>query len=107
MKVKPLWRGGRGDAEGNGLTRRNEEMETKTKKASFVFASSFLRVVTVPFAISIHQTYRTVTVTGLNCRLIGAPSGVLATPLTWMSDPPGPTASNTSAARRPAPEAPA
>jgi hypothetical protein len=26
--------------------------------------------------------YLTVTVTGLNCRLIGAPSGVLATPLT-------------------------
>jgi len=49
----------------------------------------------------------TVTVTGLNCRLIGAPSGVLATPLTWITDPPGPTASITSAASSPAPDAPA
>ncbi len=32
--------------------------------------------------------YLTVTVTGLNCRLIAPPSGVLATPLTWMIEPP-------------------
>src|SRR5687767_6996989 len=34
------------------------------------------------------------------------PSGVLATPLVWMTELPGPTASNRSAARSPAPEAP-
>ena len=42
--------------------------------------------------------YLTVTVTGLNCSGAGAPSGVLATPLTWISEPPGPTASKSSAA---------
>ncbi len=50
--------------------------------------------------------YRTVTVTGLNCIVTGAPSGVLATPLTCTSEPPGPTASKISAASSPAPEAP-
>ena len=45
--------------------------------------------------------------TGLNCNAIGAPSGVVATPLTWMVELPGPMASKTSAARRPAPDAPA
>jgi len=51
--------------------------------------------------------YLTVTFTGLNCNAIGAPSGVVATPLTWMVELPGPMASKTSAARRPAPDAPA
>ena len=32
--------------------------------------------------------YLTVTVTGLNCSGTGAPSGVLATPLTWIIEPP-------------------
>ena len=50
--------------------------------------------------------YRTVTVTGLNCSGTGAPSGVLATPLAEMIALPGPTASKSSAASRPAPDAP-
>ena len=59
-----------------------------------------------PFTISPIESYLTVTVTGLNCNWIGPPSGVLATPLTWMIDPPGPTASKSSAASSPAPDAP-
>ncbi len=50
--------------------------------------------------------YLTVTVTGAKLRVMGCPSGLLATPVTVIELAPGVTASNTSAASRPAPEAP-
>ena len=43
---------------------------------------------------SLALDHLTVTVTGANCNGISTPSGPVATPLTWIIDPPAPTASN-------------
>lgn len=78
MNVKPFSL--LGDDEDNGFNRRNEETETNEVFFVLIFVPSFLRLRTVTFVIPVN--YRTVTFTGLNCRLIAVPSGVLATPLT-------------------------